>query len=192
MQSALLELGLESADDLYQQVGLGQRLAPFVARRLVPDMSAVTQEAQPLSITGTEGLVVSYARCCHPIPGDTIMGYLSAGRGVVIHRDQCGNLAEFRKQPDKWIAVEWNKEIDEDFNVEINAEVINQMGVLAAVAATIAGTESNIDHVTVADRDGDTSSLSFLLRVHDLKHLKRVVRSIQSMTEVLRVERRCT
>ena len=192
MENALLELGLETADDLYQQVGLGQRLAPFVARRLVPDLPAVSQETQPLSITGTEGLVVSYARCCYPIPGDTIMGYLSAGRGVVIHRDQCGNLAEFRKQPDKWIAVEWNKEIDEEFNVEIAAEVVNRMGVLAAVAATIAGTKSNIDHVSVADRDGDTSSLTFLLRVRNLKQLSQVIRSIKSMPEVLKVERRCT
>ncbi len=192
LEAVLLEFGLEDADDLYKQVGLGQRLAPFVARRLMPDMSVEETEEQPLSITGTEGLVVSYARCCYPIPGDTIMGYLSAGRGVVIHRDKCGNLGEFRKQPDKWVAVEWNRDMDEDFNVEISVEAQNQLGVLAAVAANIAGSESNIDHVSVVDRDGETSSLTFLLRVKDLRHLQRVVRSIRTMPAVLRVERRCT
>lgn len=192
MEAVLSEFGLDSADDLYQQVGLGQRLAPFVARRLMPDAPAEVHEEKPLSITGTEGLVVSYARCCYPAPGDTIMGYLSAGRGVVIHRDKCGNLAEFRKQPDKWIAVEWNKDIDEEFSVEINVEARNQLGVLAAVAANIASTESNIDHVAVVDRDGDTSSLTFRLRVTDVQHLERVMRSIGSMPAVLAVERRST
>ncbi len=192
LEAVLHEFGLEDPNDLYKQVGLGQRLAPFVARRLVPDMAASELEEKPLSITGTEGLVVSYARCCYPIPGDTIMGYLSAGRGVVIHRDQCGNLAEFRKQPDKWIAVEWNKDIEEEFDVEIRVEAQNQLGVLAAVAAKIANTESNIDHVSVIERDGDTSSLTFLLRVTDNRHLERVMRSIRGMPAVLGVTRRCT
>ncbi|NNF52191.1 MAG: bifunctional (p)ppGpp synthetase/guanosine-3',5'-bis(diphosphate) 3'-pyrophosphohydrolase [Gammaproteobacteria bacterium] len=192
MQAVLVEFGLEKADDLYQQVGLGQRLAPFVARRLMPDKATDGEEERPLSITGTEGLVVSYARCCYPVPGDAIMGYLSAGRGVVIHRDQCGNLTEFRKQPDKWVAVEWNKDIAEDFNVEISVEAQNQLGVLAAVAANIASTESNIEHVSVVDRDGETSSLTFLLRVVDQRHLERVMRNIRSMPAVLQVTRRCT
>ncbi len=189
---ALEEMGLSSADDLYEQVGLGQRLAPFVARSLLPDQKDETDDASkpaPLAISGTEGMVVTYGRCCFPIPDDSIMGYLSSGRGVVIHRDDCGNLAEFRKQPEKWIAVDWRKDIDNLFIVEIQAEVINRLGVLAAVAANIAGTETNIERVAIAERDGEASTLTFDIQVHDTRQLNRVIRNIKNMPEVISVVR---
>jgi len=191
MAAALEQLGLDSRRALFEQIGLGERMATLVARRLVPGETPdqAAGEATPLVIAGTEGMVVSYGRCCHPVPGDTIFGYLSAGRGLVIHREDCGNLAEFRKQPDKWIPVEWQDELDRTFMVGIRAEVHNRLGVLAAVAANISATETNIEHVSVAERDGDTSSLTFQLQVKDRTHLKRVMRSIDSMPDVLRVSR---
>jgi (p)ppGpp synthase/HD superfamily hydrolase len=176
--------------ELYEQIGLGERLAPLVARRLVPEAGEqVGGQPAPLAIAGTEGMVVTYARCCRPLPGDTIFGYLSAGRGLVIHREGCGNLAEFRKQPDKWIPVEWEKKLDRTFPVEIRAEVHNRLGVLAAVAANISATQTNIEHVQVVERDGDTSSLTLLLQVHDTTQLDRVLRSISAMPDVLSVVR---
>jgi (p)ppGpp synthase/HD superfamily hydrolase len=123
------------------------------------------------------------------VPGDTIFGYLSAGRGLVIHRDGCGNLSEFRKQPDKWIPVHWEDDLERTFMVEIRVEVHNQLGVLAAVAANISATETNIEHVSVVERDGDTSSITFLLQVKDAAHLNRVLRSIRTMSEVLSAAR---
>jgi (p)ppGpp synthase/HD superfamily hydrolase len=143
----------------------------------------------PLVIAGTEGLVVSYARCCFPIPNDPIMAYLSSGRGVVIHRETCGNLAGFRKQPEKWLSVSWQKNLDRLFSSEIRVEVANKMGVLAAVAASIAGTETNIDHVSLVERDVDTSTLIFELQVRSRKHLARVMRTIRAMPDVLKVHR---
>jgi (p)ppGpp synthase/HD superfamily hydrolase len=137
-------------------------------------------------------MVVGYGRCCCPIPGDTIFGYLSAGRGLVIHRDGCGNLPEFRKQPDKWIPVEWEEGLDRTFMVEIRAEVQNRLGVLAAVAANISATETNIEHVSVVERDGDTSSITFLLQVMDRAHLDKVLKSIIAMPDVLAVARTST
>jgi GTP diphosphokinase / guanosine-3',5'-bis(diphosphate) 3'-diphosphatase len=134
-------------------------------------------------------MVVTYGRCCHPIPGDMIFGYLSAGRGIVIHRDDCGNLAEFRKQPDKWLAVDWERKLNRTFPVEIRAEVRNRLGVLAAVAANISSTETNIEHVQVVERDGDSSSLIFLLQVNGRDQLDRVMRSIRGMADVLSVTR---
>ncbi|MCE3286094.1 MAG: diphosphokinase, partial [Steroidobacteraceae bacterium] len=103
------ELGLRTQDELFERIGLGERVAPFIARRLLPPESEGVAEgtAGPLAIAGTEGLVVSYARCCFPIPNDPILASLSTGRGVVIHREACGNLASFRKQPEKWIPVTW-------------------------------------------------------------------------------------
>ncbi|MFQ5608779.1 MAG: RelA/SpoT family protein, partial [Woeseiaceae bacterium] len=108
MNAALDELELQDVNELFEQLGLGERIAPLTARFLlgITDDDAKPQPAQ-LVIAGTEGMVVSYAKCCNPIPGDEVMGYLSSGRGVVIHRNCCGNLMNFRKQPEKWIAVTW-------------------------------------------------------------------------------------
>jgi len=185
------DLGLRAEDELFEKIGLGERIAPFVARRLLPGESDGTVDATagPLAIAGTEGLVVTYARCCFPIPNDPILANLSSGRGVVIHREACGNLSSFRKQPDKWISVTWQAAADRSFHVEIKIEVTNRMGVLAQVASAIAGTQTNIDRVSVVERDSDTSTLIFELLVHDRRHLARVIRSIRGMPEVLKVTR---
>jgi GTP diphosphokinase / guanosine-3',5'-bis(diphosphate) 3'-diphosphatase len=185
------DLGLRNEEELYEKIGLGERVAPFVARRLLPlDADSVPDtHAGPLAIAGTEGLVVTYARCCFPIPNDPILANLSTGRGVVIHREACGNLATFRKQPDKWISVTWRPAVDQLFHVEIKVEVTNRMGVLAQVAAAISGTETNIDRVSLIERDGDSSTLTFELMVQDRRHLARVIRAIRAMPEVLKVTR---
>jgi len=191
IEPMLSELGMKTADDLYEKLGLGERLAPLIARRLLPAEETATPSGAgaPLAIAGTEGLLVNYARCCFPIPNDPIMAYLSSGRGVVIHRDSCPNLAGFRKQPDKWLSVSWEKKLDRLFSSEIRVEVANRMGVLAAVAASIAGTETNIDHVSLVERDVDTSTLIFELQVRDRKQLARVMRMIRNMPDVMKVHR---
>jgi RelA/SpoT family (p)ppGpp synthetase len=196
-EALLRESGLPNVDELYAQIGLGKQLAPILARRLAPDGEEVrvapgaTPTAAPLAILGTEGMVVSYARCCYPLPGDAVMGYLTAGRGIVIHRDRCKNLEEFRRQPEKWISVEWKSDLTRDFAAEIRVEVINRLGVLAAVAAKIADSQTNIEHVSVVERDGDVSTLVFLLQLKDRKQLARVMRGVKGMPEVFRVTRTC-
>ncbi|NOR36054.1 MAG: RelA/SpoT family protein [Woeseiaceae bacterium] len=193
MKSALDELGLKNNDELYEQIGLGERLAPLTARFLV----GVNEEGETepstasLVIAGTEGMVVSYARCCHPIPGDDVMGYLSSGRGIVIHRNNCGNLSNFRKQPEKWIAVSWEKDIDRDFNSQIHVETLNKPGVLAEVAATIGDGGSNIEQVSVLGRHEDCSVLAFMIQVRDRIHLAQIMRSVRNMPNVIRVIRDC-
>jgi RelA/SpoT family (p)ppGpp synthetase len=191
IDAVLAEFKLATFDDLMEQIGLGEQLAPLVARRLLPDDAIETAPATagPLSIKGTEGMVVTLGRCCHPIPGDPIMGYLSAGRGIVIHRDTCRNLADYRSQPDKWIEVQWEKDIGREFSVEIRCEVANQRGVLATVAATIAELGSNIEHVALQERDGQTSTLNLVFSVHDRKHLANIMRHIRNMPQVMRIAR---
>src|SRR5579859_392595 len=186
------EFKLESADELFESIGLGQHLAPLVARRLMPDREAGSVEPKasaPLMIRGTEGLVVSFARCCHPIPGDAIVGVLTAGRGIVIHRDGCGNLNEYRNQPEKLIEVQWEKGIQREFPVEVRAEVGNQRGVLATVAAAIADTGSNIEHVNLQERDEQISVLTFVFAVRDRTHLARLLRRIRALPQVMRISR---
>jgi len=200
MQKLLDELGLNNTNELFEQIGLGERLAPVVAKVLLQEsveadgaQGSGTSPAKPspITIAGTEGLVVSYARCCHPIPGDAIMGYLSAGRGVVIHRNSCGNLGEFRKQPHKWIPVTWEEGIDRDFSVEIRVDVDNKPGVLAEVAARIGDTGSNIEQVAVDDRLEGSAALIFSILVRNRVHLANAIRNIRRMGVVKKVTRTC-
>jgi guanosine-3',5'-bis(diphosphate) 3'-pyrophosphohydrolase len=192
LAAAVGELGMKDVDELYERVGLGERLAPLVARRLLPAASTESGgngAPAPLAIAGTEGLLVSYARCCFPIPYDPIFAFLSAGRGIVIHRENCVNVEDYRKHPEKWLPVSWQTLPERLFSSEIRIDVANRTGVLAAVAAAVASTETNIDHVSVEERDSDTSVLVFELKVHDRKHLARIVRMIRRMPDVLRVTR---
>ncbi|MBS0366000.1 MAG: RelA/SpoT family protein [Proteobacteria bacterium] len=191
VRAVLGELGLGDLDELYEKIGLGERLAPLVARRLQPGATGPASGAAlaPLAIAGTEGLLVSYARCCFPIPYDPIFAFLSVGRGVVIHRDNCVNVEDYRKHPENWLPVSWQVTPERLFSSEIRVYVHNRTGVLAAAAAAIASTETNIDHVSIDEQDGDTAVLTFQLRVHDRRHLARIVRVIRRMPDVTRVSR---
>jgi RelA/SpoT family (p)ppGpp synthetase len=192
MNAVLNEFKLESTKELFEQLGLGERLAPLVTKLLVQqteDGAESAGERTPISIAGTESLVVSYAKCCHPIPGDPVMGYLSAGRGIVVHRNACGNLSQYRKQPNKWLNISWEKNSNRDFSVEIRVEVINQTGVLANVAARIADSGSNIEQVSVDERHEEFADLSFSILVKDRIHLAKVIRGLRSMPVVKRVIR---
>ncbi len=193
MSAVLEELGLNNDTELFEQLGLGERLAPLTARILVgvDQDDAGESQAASLAISGTEGMVISYAKCCYPIPGDDVMGYLTAGRGIVIHRNVCGNLSNFRKQPEKWIAVSWENDIDRDFSCQIQTETHNRTGVLAEVAATIADCGSNIEQVEVLGRHEDCSVLSFLLTVKDRTHVAKIMRNVRKMPNVMRVSRDC-
>lgn len=207
-ESALPELGFKTPEELYEKLGLGERLAPLVARRLLPaertggtpaaPEPGATQEAgqtsevtapAPLAVAGTEGLLVSYANCCHPLPHEPIMAFLSAGRGIVIHREICVNVEDYHKHPEKWLPVAWQHKIARQFLSEIRIESINRLGVLAALSAAIANTQTNVVHVTIEQRDAETSVIVFVLEVTDRKHLARVVRVVRRMPDVLRVER---
>jgi (p)ppGpp synthase/HD superfamily hydrolase len=195
LASTARDLGCKEPDELFERVGLGERLAPLVARHLLPANRSGAQtdgEATlpgPLAIAGTEGLFVSYARCCHPIPFDPIIAFLSTGRGVVIHRANCGNLASWHKQADKWLPVSWEKNTDRHFASELRIEVQNRPGTLASVAAAIAETETNIGQLSVVEHDTDTATITFELQVKSRAQLAKVIRAIRSMTEVLSVER---
>jgi RelA/SpoT family (p)ppGpp synthetase len=190
--AALGELGLQDRDELFERIGLGERLAPLVARRLLPTATEVGETAAapvPLAVAGTEGLLVGYARCCFPIPGDPIMAFLSAGRGIVVHREPCTNVEDYRRHPERWLSVTWQPTPNRLFSSELRVNVANRTGVLAAVAAAIAATDTNIEHVTLEERDPETSVLVFELKVRDRRHLAKIVRTIRRMPDVSGVTR---
>lgn len=179
---------LDNRTELYQQLGLGERLAPIVARLLVDSTSdpetAGDKKQSPLIIHGTEGMLVSFARCCYPIPGDEIMGHLSTGRGVVIHRHRCRNLDNFRKHPEKWINVDWREAVDQDFVTRIVVSAENRMGILAEVASMISASSTNIEQVEVTERNQGISTISFFLHVKDRIHLAQVIDGIRKTPNV--------
>ena len=191
INSLLKELRMADMEEVYEQLGLGERLAPVIAGMLSQQVDVegdVINQLKPLDIAGTEGLLVSYAGCCHPIPGDEIVGYMSTGRGVVIHRSICNNIAEYRKDPSKWIPIDWRKGIKGEFQSEIQVKTLNRVGLLAEVAGRISATLSNIAHVNV-ETDDDESILIFRLNVRDRQHLAQVIRSIRTNPGVVRVVR---
>ncbi len=192
LETLLKELQADDMEDVYEQLGLGERLAPVLAGMLAQqEISAdgeITEQRKPLDIAGIEGLVVSYARCCNPIPGDEVIGFMSSGRGMVIHRTSCHNVIEDRNHPTKWLPVDWRRGIKGEFQSEIHVRTLNRVGLLAEVAGRISATRSNIDNVMV-EADGDASMLSFRLTVRNRRHLAQVIRSIRSNPGVVRVSR---
>jgi guanosine-3',5'-bis(diphosphate) 3'-pyrophosphohydrolase len=184
------ELKLDDFETLLEEIGLGNRMAPLVALTLVPEKAnQKPKDSAPLLIEGTEGMVVSFPKCCHPIPGDAIVGYLSAGRGLVIHHQSCRNVSEYRNQPDKWVDVAWAKEIETHFSAEIHVEVTNQRGALATIAQVIADEQANIDGLQMSDLDDRYVAFSFIVDVRDRQHLANVIRRLRALKHVARVSR---
>ncbi|HEC84592.1 MAG TPA: hypothetical protein ENI48_05040 [Thioploca sp.] len=139
-------------------------------------------------IKGTEGILVNFARCCRPIPGDEIVGFASAGRGLIIHTAACRHVGEYRHQPEKLLAVEWEAGISGEFIVDICVEVHDRRGVLATVAAGITNMGSNIKLVSNENRDGH-STLTFCLSVRNRVHLAAVMRHLRRLENVTRIQR---
>jgi GTP diphosphokinase / guanosine-3',5'-bis(diphosphate) 3'-diphosphatase len=192
--ATLAHFGIASMDELLAQIGLGNRLAPLTAKLLLEGPIDLPNggggaPSKPLSIRGSEGAVVSYAKCCRPIPGDAIVGHLSSGRGVVIHTKQCRNMQERNRSPDKWVPVEWAAEVKGEFPVELRVDVSNQRGVLARVAAAVAATQANIDNITLTDRDGMNTTINLTLAVQSRQHLAQIIRRIRNIDLVIRVSR---
>jgi RelA/SpoT family (p)ppGpp synthetase len=184
-------------DDLLHEIGLGNRMATLVAHCLTAEMGeqAVGEKqrnnhaATPLVLHGSEGLVISFAKCCHPIPGDPIVGFVSTGRGVVVHRRQCGNAVELASRPENMMPVEWGADVTGDYQVEIALNAKNLRGGLARMAGTIAETGADIDNVSFDDRDQNITVITFLLRVRNRIQLAQTIRRLKSDKGVLKVWR---
>ncbi len=187
----LLELKIDSIDKLFEEVGLGNQLAPLIARRLIIGLPNKEDNELmiPLAIKGTEGMVISYASCCRPIPGDQILGILSAGRGIIIHRESCNNITGLKKHPDKYVFVQWAESVEGDFQAELKIDVLNKRGVLAILANALSDCEANIDNVNVEEKDGQYISLLFLIRIRSREHLARILSRMRSIHVVTRVQR---
>ena len=186
---------LESIQDLYAEIGLGDRVAELMIQNLLgmenikPKRKRRSSKKDPLAIKGTEGVVVNFGRCCHPIPGDQIIGIMTAGKGLVIHRSRCRNVDRKNAFKDKWITVSWADESAQDFVAGIRVETVNQRGVLATLAARIADAGSNIDDIVFEDKDDKSTTITFSIGVRDRKHLASIIRALRANPNVLKAAR---
>jgi len=177
---------LKRLEELLSDIALGNRMPDMVATQLLASRGKRGKAPQPspqapekIRITGAERGVLSFANCCHPLPGDDIIGYLSSGKGIVVHREECPNVVELRKSPERSVAIEWDRDVQGDYRAELRIEVINRPGVLATVAAAIAAADSNIENVEYVERDAAAATLLFAMEVKNRKHLADVIRRVR-------------
>ncbi|MEE2607419.1 MAG: bifunctional GTP diphosphokinase/guanosine-3',5'-bis pyrophosphate 3'-pyrophosphohydrolase [Pseudomonadota bacterium] len=200
INTVLNQTSLNSLDQLLEEIGLGNRMSYLIAQRLTKhsDIALLENGSKPeqqesLAIRGSEGMVMNYAKCCHPIPGDPIVGHISSGRGMVIHTDDCNNITEIRDNPEKCVAVSWDPNVEGEFSVELRVELENLRGIIATLATTITGAEANIEKISTVERDARfiivNLSLNVRNRVH-LAHVMKRVRLIKAVTSVTRVKSR--
>ena len=183
---------LKDQKELLAEIGLGNRNSSLVAKAMYDiedDSTAFDDTGKPLAIKGTEGMVVSFAKCCRPVPGDAISGFMSSGKGIVIHQRGCPNITE-RSKEDRQLSVQWSEHVEGEYLAYMRVQVANQRGVLATLATTIANMASNIEHVNVSEKDGRISTIEFVVTVSDRIHLARIMKKLRSLPVVNRIWRR--
>ena len=190
-------LNVPSWEQLLEELGNGSRMAPLVSKQIHDIILGADDEIElpahsdktELSISGTEGMVVHYANCCHPIPGDDIVGHISSGKGLVIHRCSCSNTKQFLKQQDKVLDVHWSKNVVGTYIAKLQLEVKNQRGSLATIANAIASTQTDIEKVNSEDKDESYSLMEFEINVTDRVHLANVMRALKRNPIVEKIHR---
>jgi len=188
----LKELSATTRQEVLAEIGLGKQLAIVIARKLMPAGAESKQPGQagPVIIRGSEGMALQFAKCCHPIPGDPIIGFIKTGRGMIIHTHDCPVIAKGRRDPEKWLDVQWAPDTKKLFSVNIKLVVSNQTGVLAKVAAEIAENGSNIENVSLEPGDSSAyTDIHFTLQVSNRLHLAQIMRGLRRHQEVIRINR---
>ncbi|WIX32704.1 RelA/SpoT family protein [Salinicola sp. JS01] len=203
LTALLAELDLADEDDLLETIGLGTRLAHATAKRLAdaslsddedapgsPESSPKTgPHAGPIVINGSESMAISFARCCHPLPGDPVIGHLSMGKGIVVHRHDCGNLDELRDDPDKLVSLTWSNQIEQDFPVPLRIEVETRRGLIAELASLITDADANIERIGIEERDARLSIVNLTILVKGRIHLARIIKRLRNLNHIGRIVR---
>jgi len=183
-------------DDLLEDIARANRLPAITAQQLLgqpsPDAGAragAAADESPVAIRGTEGFMVSYAKCCHPIPGDPIEGYLSSEKGVVVHRESCKNLGDMRDNRERLVALRWDDEVEGEYSAVLRVEVQNRRGMIAVIATRINSMGVNIEKISTEDKDYQFTYVDMELQVHNRTHLARIMKRLRTIESVRRVAR---
>ncbi|TPV58566.1 bifunctional GTP diphosphokinase/guanosine-3',5'-bis pyrophosphate 3'-pyrophosphohydrolase [Aestuariibacter sp. GS-14] len=186
----VVETKHETFDDLLVDIGLGNELSAIVARRLLGESEDLTEKKGNVAIRGTEGLLVTYARCCHPIPDDEIVSVLSPGKGMTIHQNGCPNIRKLAKEePQRVLRMQWDEEPQGEFKASLRIELINHQGTLATLTNNIASCDSNIIGLQTEEKESNVYFVDIELTTYNRVHLANVMRKIRTMQEVQKVSR---
>jgi guanosine-3',5'-bis(diphosphate) 3'-pyrophosphohydrolase len=194
VRAALLDqFKLETWSELLIDIGFGKRIPDLVARQIAQltdervEGKVIGQQA--LVIKGSEGILVTYSKCCSPVPGDSIVGILTAGHGLAVHVFDCPNLSELRKQPENFLLVDWDEAIDRNFQARLHIKLHHITGAFAEVATAIAANHSNINHVDLHEGSESVRQIDFVVDVKNRLHLSRIIRAIYRLPSVSKVIR---
>jgi len=184
----------DQIDDLMEDIARGNRPPAITAQQLLYELGSDApvmgnDASQPMAIRGTEGFMVSYAKCCHPIPGDPIDGYLSSEKGMVVHRDSCNNLSELKDNPERLVALRWDDDIEGEFAANLRIEVENRRGMIATLATRINSMDVNIEKISTEDKDYQFTYVDLEMMVQSRVHLARIMKRLRTIKSVHKVQR---
>ncbi|EIB97619.1 MULTISPECIES: bifunctional GTP diphosphokinase/guanosine-3',5'-bis pyrophosphate 3'-pyrophosphohydrolase [Pantoea] len=191
IRQELDRMKLTSLDDLLAEIGLGNAMSVVVAKNLLQaDNKTISNSKRgKLPIKGADGVLITFAKCCRPIPGDPIVAHVSPGKGLVVHHESCRNIRGYQKEPEKFMPVEWDKVTEQEFVAEIKVDMFNHQGALANLTAAINTAGSNIQSLNTEERDGRVYSAFIRLTARDRVHLANIMRKIRVMPDVIKVHR---
>ena len=193
LRGALDSIGGRSLNRILKEIGLGIRVANVVARQIAgfvnKDSEIESDSAIPLEITGSEGLVVNYAPCCKPIPGDSVMGHFTADKGLVVHQERCKNMLSFRKDPQQCFPVNWGESSGKVFTSQIKVMANDEPGLLANIASAITETGTNISSIQTTDLNSGIHDFVLDLEVSDRLHLSKIIKKIKTLKSIASVSR---
>ena len=192
----ILDYHVESKDEILMDIALGKKVNVMVAHQLTNLMDGVasnkkqTKMLDVITIKGSDDMAIQLANCCHPIPGDPILGYINKDKGLVIHTHDCKIVNELSLEHDRWVDVEWEPDSEKLFNVRLSVLVVNERGMLGKIASVIADAESNIDNVSLQDMDGSPfATLNFVVQVRHRLHLAELIRNLRKISKVNKITR---
>ena len=185
----LAEYDLKTIEDLYAEIGLGNRAAMVVAQRLTNETEHPVIAPQELEVKGTEGMVMRYAHCCRPIPGDAIVGLLDQGAGIMVHTVACQEIHKIEAAVEKYMPLRWEENITGDFPVDITVAIENRRGLLAGLAMAISKAGANIDSISAEDYNGQYFLVHATIEVNDRKQLADVFRCVRQTEGLIRITR---
>ena len=193
LRGALDSIGGRSLNRILKEIGLGIRVANIVAQQIAgfvnKDSEIEADSTVPLEITGSEGLVVNYATCCKPIPGDSVMGHFTADRGLVVHQERCKNILSFRKDPQQCFPINWGESSGKVFTSQIKIMANDEPGLLASIASAITETGTNISSIQTTDLNSGLHDFVLDLEVSDRLHLSQIIKKIKTLKSIASVTR---
>ncbi len=179
-------------EELLTNIGLGNALSIGIARQLTDGFTednelTSTSSKNKMPIKGTEGMLVSYGKCCRPIPGDAILAYLSPGKGLMVHQQGCRNIKGHDQG--SLFPVKWDRDIDKEFIAKLRVEIINHQGALALLTNAVAKCGSNVHNLNSGEKEAGLYVIDMEITCRDRIHLANIIRKIKVMIDVQRVIR---